>query len=96
MSGGGFLNVTHSTATTVAAGIVKVGNNLHADGDGTLSVSNPYVLSSYTTATLNTIVSTQTGAMVYVSNAPGGAQPCYFVGAPTNTWFTVNGRLRVV
>lgn len=96
IDGSGFLSVTHSTATTVAAGIVKVGNNLHADGDGTLSVSNPYVLSSYTTATLNTIVSTQTGAMVYVSNAPGGAQPCYFVGAPTNTWFTVNGRLRVV
>jgi hypothetical protein len=96
IDGSGFLSVTHSTATTVAAGVVKVGNNLHADGDGTLSVSNPYVLSSYTTATLNTIISTQTGAMVYVSNAPGGAQPCYFVGAPTNTWFTVNGRLRVV
>jgi hypothetical protein len=96
MSGGGFLNVTHSTATTVAAGIVKVGTNLDAHGDGTLSVANPYVLSSYTTATLNTIVSTQTGAMVFVSNAPGGAQPCYYVGAPTNTWFTINGRLRVV
>lgn len=96
MSGGGFLNVTHSTATTAAAGIIKVGTNLHADGDGTVSVANPYVLSSYTTATLNTIVSTQTGAMVFVSNAPGGAQPCYYVGAPTNTWFTVNGRLRVV
>lgn len=96
MSGGGFLNVTHNTATTTVAGIVKVGTNLHASGDGTVSVSNPYVLSNYTTATLNTIVSTQTGAMVFVSDSPGGAQPCYYVGAPTNTWFTINGRLRVV
>lgn len=92
----GFLSVTHSTATTVAAGIVKVGTNLSADGDGTINVANPYVLSTYSTSTLNTIVSTQTGAMVFVTNAPGGAQPCYYVGAPTNTWFTINGRLRVV
>lgn len=96
IDGSGFLSVTHNTATSVAAGIVKVGTNLSAHGDGTLNVANPYVLSNYTTATLNTIVSTQTGAMVFVSNAPGGAQPCYYVGAPTNTWFTVNGRLRVL
>jgi len=96
IDGSGFLSVTHSTATTTVAGTIKVGNNLHADGDGTVSVSNPYVLSNYTTSTLNTIVSTQTGAMVFVSDSPGGAQPCYYVGAPTNTWFTINGRLRVV
>lgn len=96
VDGSGFLSVTHNTATSVTAGIIKIGTNLHSDGDGTISVANPYVLSSYTTSTLNTIVSTQTGAMVFVSNAPGGAQPCYYVGAPTNTWFTVNGRLRVV
>jgi hypothetical protein len=82
------------TAATTQLGGVKIGNILTMDGSGFLNVSNPFSLYSYTTSTLKTILSTATGAMVFVSNAPGGGQPCYFDGG-TNTWYTLN-RTRVV
>ena len=49
---------------------------------------NPTVLYSYTTSTLHTIASTATGSMVFVTDAPGHAQPCFFNGT---SWVTVVG-----
>ena len=49
------------------------------------------VLTSYTTGTLAALTAT-TGTMVFVINAIGGAQPCYYDGVH---WYTVNGRIQV-
>lgn len=51
---------------------------------------SPFVLASYTTATLSSIISPAVGSFVFVTNAPGGAQPCYYDGT---SWYTVNGRI---
>jgi hypothetical protein len=57
--------------------------------DGTVQTSAIPVLPSYTTAQLATNFSTTaTGTFVFVTNAPGGAQPCYFNGT---SWKTVAG-----
>jgi hypothetical protein len=48
----------------------------------------PFVLANYTTATLNTIVSTATGAVVLVTNLPGGGLPCFYDGS---RWRTFGG-----
>ena len=73
--------VTIHTSTNVS-----ITNNLNVGG--TITAGAPVVLSSYTTSTLNTIVSTATGSMVFVTDAPGGAQPCFFNGT---SWKTVGG-----
>lgn len=89
--GNGLLSVTHNTATTAVAGIVKVGTNLSASADGTLNVANPFVLSQYSTATLKTIVSTATGAMIWCTDFQGFGQPIYYDGI---NWYTMT-RVRI-
>jgi hypothetical protein len=60
---------------------------------GQITANAPFVLTTATTAQLTSIGPiTQRGAMVYVIDATGGAQPCYYNG--TN-WFTVNGRTQI-
>lgn len=88
LGGTGTLVISVATATNSVQGTVKIGNNLSISNTGIVSVSNPFVLPSYATTTLNTIVSTATGSMVFVTDAPGGAQPCFFDGA---VWKTVSG-----
>jgi hypothetical protein len=44
----------------------------------------------YTTSTLNTIVSTATGAMVLVTDLVGGSLPCFYDGAD---WKTFTGTI---
>jgi hypothetical protein len=90
LGGTGTLVIAVATATNIVQGTVKIGNNLSVSNTGTVSVSNPFVLHNYTTSNLNTISSTATGSMVFVTNAPGGAQPCFFDG--TN-WKTVSGTI---
>ena len=75
-----------STATTATAGIVQIGTGLSITNDGVLS--NPFILPSFTTATLATLSPVITGTTVLVLNAPGGAQPCFYNGT---TWLTING-----
>jgi len=74
------------TATNTVTGIVRIGHGISINSSATISVSNPFVLYNYTVATLNTIVSTATGAMVLVTDAPGGKQPCFYNGSD---WLTV-------
>jgi hypothetical protein len=74
------------TATNTVTGIVKIGSGISITSSATISVSNPFVLYNYTVSTLNTIISTSTGAIVLVTNAPGGSQPCFFNGTD---WLTV-------
>lgn len=47
----------------------------------------PFVLANYTTSTLNTIISTATGAMVFVTDVNGG-EPCFFNGT---SWKSTSG-----
>lgn len=76
------------TATTTSTGLISVGFGLTINtSSGNVSVLMP----SYTTATLATITPTNTGTMVFVTDAPGGSQPCYFDGS---FWYTVNSRIR--
>ena len=81
------LVIDSTTALTVHTSTnVSVTNNLNVGG--TITAGAPFVLPSYATTTLNTIVSTATGSIVFVTNAPGGAQPCFFDGT---SWKTVGG-----
>lgn len=75
-----------STATTATAGVVQIGAGLNITTNGILS--NPFVLPSYSSSELPTLVNVSTGTMVLVTNAPGGAQPCFYNGS---SWYTVNG-----
>jgi hypothetical protein len=79
-----------STATSTSTGVVKIGSGINLAGDGTISV--PYILPSYTTSTVYSISPALAGALVFVTNAPGGAQPCYYDGTH---WYTVNGRTQI-
>ena len=76
-----------TTASSTASGIVKVGTGLAIDGNASLSVTN--VLPSYTTSTLSSAIA---GTIVFVTDAPGGSQPCFYDG--TN-WYTINGRTQI-
>lgn len=78
-----------TTASSTVTGIVKIGSGIAIDGNATISTTN--VLTSYTTSTLMTINPLTVGLMVFVTDAPGGAQPCYYDGS---NWFTVNGRVQ--
>jgi hypothetical protein len=81
------------TISTLSLGTIQSGNDLALKAAGQITVNAPFVLTTATTAQLTTIGgTTQRGAMVYVIDATGGAQPCYFSG--TN-WFTVNGRTQI-
>jgi hypothetical protein len=87
------LYVSTLTVSSVGAANIQSGNDLNLRAVGQITVNAPFVL---TTATTSTLVSlngiTQRGAMVFVTDASGGAQPCYFDGT---RWYTVNGRVQV-
>ena len=92
------LTVTNTlTAATLligqsGVGTVQSGNDLALKAAGNITANAPFVLPSYTTAALSTIVSPVVGSMVFVTDATGGAQPCYYAGTH---WYTVNGRTQV-
>ena len=58
--------------------------------DGTISFSAIPTLPLYTTSTLNTIVSTSTGAIVLVTDLVGGSLPCFYDGSD---WKTFTGTI---
>jgi hypothetical protein len=87
------LYVSTLTVSTVGITTVQSGNDLALKAAGQITVNAPFVLTTATTAQLASIGAiTQRGAMVYVTDASGGAQPCFYNG--TN-WFTVNGRTQI-
>jgi hypothetical protein len=92
------LSVTSTlTAATLligqsGVGTVQSGNDLALKAVGNITANAPFVLPSYTTAGLSTIPSPVVGSMVFVTDATGGAQPCYYAGTH---WYTVNGRIQV-
>ena len=95
-----FKNLTVSNTLTAATlligqsgvGTVQSGNDLALKAAGNITTNAPFVLPSYTMSTLSTIVSPVVGSMVFVTDATGGAQPCYYAGTH---WYTVNGRTQV-
>ena len=95
-----FNNLTVSNTLTAATlligqsgvGTVQSGNDLALKAAGNITTNAPFVLPSYTMSTLSTIVSPVVGSMVFVTDATGGAQPCYYAGTH---WYTVNGRTQV-
>jgi len=88
------LNVTNLVVGAVGAANIQSGNDLNLRAVGQITVNVPFVLTTATTSTLTSLNGiTQRGAMVFVTDANGGAQPCYFDGVH---WYTVNGRTQVV
>ena len=95
-----FKSLTVSSTLTAATlligqsgvGTVQSGNDLALKAAGNITTNAPFVLPSYTMSTLSTIVSPVVGSMVFVTDATGGAQPCYYAGTH---WYTVNGRTQV-
>ena len=79
-----------STATTSTLGGVIIGDGLSIDGTGVISV--PYILPTYTTSTLNTVIGLTAGSVVYVSDAPGGSAPCFYDGTH---WYSM-GRSQIL
>lgn len=53
---------------------------------------NTNALPSYTSAELPSISSPTAGLMVFVTDAPGGAQPCFYDGS---SWFTMSNRTEI-
>ena len=89
----GTLYVSTLTVSSVGAATIQSGNDLNLKAVGQITVNAPFVLTNATTSSLASLSGiTQIGAMVFVTNYSGGAQPCYFDGVH---WYTVNGRVRV-
>ena len=87
------LYVSTLTVSSVGAANIQSGNDLNLRAVGQITVNAPFVLTTATTSTLTSLNGiTQRGAMVFVTDASGGAQPCYFDGI---RWYTVNGRVQV-
>jgi Collagen triple helix repeat (20 copies) len=87
------LYVSTLTVSSVGAANIQSGNDLNLRAVGQITVNAPFVLTTATTSTLVSLSGiTQRGAMVFVTDASGGAQPCYFDGVH---WYTVNGRTQV-
>jgi hypothetical protein len=87
-------NLTNAIGNSTVNGNFAVGGELTVDSnikfpDGTILVSAIPTLPLYTTSTLNTIVSTATGAMVLVTNFSGGL-PCFYDGT---RWKTFTGTI---
>ena len=93
-NGGQVTSSTNSTSTTTGAIVVDGGVGIGKDlrVGGAIYSNQPFVLPTFTQATLGTIANTQTGSMVFVSDAPFGGQPCYFNG---DTWFTCNAQIPI-
>jgi hypothetical protein len=87
------LYVNTLTVTSVGAANIVSANDLNLKAAGQITVNAPFVLTTSTIAGLSAIGPiTQRGAMVFVTDATGGAQPCYYDGS---SWYTVNGRVQV-
>jgi hypothetical protein len=87
------LYVSTLTVTSVGAANITSANDLNLKSAGQITVNAPFVLTTSTTAGLSAIGAiTQRGAMVFVIDATGGAQPCYYDGTQ---WYTVNGRTQI-
>ena len=87
------LYVSTLTVSSVGAANIQSGNDLNLKAVGQITVNAPFVLTTATTSTLTSLSGiTQRGAMVFVTDASGGAQPCYYDGIH---WYTVNGRTQV-
>jgi hypothetical protein len=75
------LYVSTLTVGTVGAVTIESGNDLNFKAVGQITVNKPFVLTTATTAQLSVLgATTQRGAMVYVIDAAGGAQPCFYDG----------------
>jgi hypothetical protein len=89
----GVLYANTLTVTGVGAFNITSGNDINLKASGQVTVNAPFVLTTSTTAGLSTLgLLTRAGALVYVTDAVGGAQPAFFNG--TN-WFTINGRTQI-
>jgi hypothetical protein len=89
----GTLYVSSLTVTSVGAANISSANDLNLRAVGQVTVNAPFVLTTSTTAGLGSLSGiTQRGAMVYVTDAVGGAQPCFFDG--TN-WRQVTDRTSI-
>ena len=87
------LYVTTLTVNTSTVANIVSGNDLNLKATGQVTVNAPFVLTTSTTAGLSSISGiTQRGALVYVTDATGGAQPCFFDGSH---WFTMSGRTQI-
>jgi hypothetical protein len=85
--------VSTLTVSTVGITTVQSGNDLALKAAGQITTNAPFVLTTATTAQLSSLGAiTQRGALVYVTDATGGAQPCFYNG--TN-WFTIDGRTQI-
>jgi hypothetical protein len=72
--------ITITNVTSAAA--IESGNDLNLRAVGQITVNRPFVLTTATTAQLGALgLTTQVGAIVYVVDAAGGAQPCFFDGS---------------
>jgi hypothetical protein len=87
---GSALNPATASATYIAPVRTATTNNVMYYNTSTKEVSQgPMVVTSYTTANLNRVaVTTATGTLAYVTDAPGGANLCFFDGS---SWKTVTG-----
>jgi hypothetical protein len=75
------LYVSTLTVGTVGAVTIESGNDLNFRAVGQITVNKPFVLTTATTAQLSALgATTQRGAMLYVIDAAGGAQPCFYDG----------------
>lgn len=82
-----FNSVTVSSTLTVdslvnsGAGIptISSGNNLNLEAVGQVTTNAPFVLKNYTVAQLSSVAAT-TGAIAYITNESGGAQPAFYDG----------------
>lgn len=71
--------LTVSSVSTAAT--IESGNDLNLRAVGHITVNRPFVLTTATTAQLPALgLTTRQGAMVYVIDAAGGAQPCFYDG----------------
>lgn len=90
--------VTFSTSTSTSAitgaivsyGGLGVGGDLNVNGYA--KSFSQFILPVYSTSTL-AVLSTATGGVVFLENAPGGSQPVYYDGTG---WFTFDGRVQVL
>ena len=63
------------------AATIESGNDLNLKAAGQITVNRPFVLTTATTSQLAALgATTQRGAMVYVTDASGGAQPAFYDG----------------
>jgi hypothetical protein len=72
---------TLTVSSVTSAATIESGNDLNLRAVGQITVNRPFVLTTATTAQLSTLgLTTQAGALVFVVDAAGGAQPCFFDG----------------